>query len=629
MFNTLQARGVISVAERQAYIGRVRDLAKGSCARGWRHGPSGGKGRGEAAMSADFLLETALLRGNPGADAGQGARRSRAAVRRARLADAGLKAERDRALRDAAAAGADRARRCPSRPQAVREEIKGPRASAPPQALEGFLRKTGLTRDQLEERDGVLFAVIDKPGRATRRGARRGDPRDRPRLPLAQVDALGRRLGQHRQPALGAPAARHRRPARRGDRAGRDRRHRSGRGDGRPPLPPSRRRSPSAARDDYAEKLRACHVIVDQRGARAAHRDGATTAAREGRPDAGRGRGAGGRECRADRMAGAAARPLRPGLPRRAARGDRAHHAHQPEIFRLPTDGGGASSAPAFVCIANIDANDGGAAIVEGNRKVLAARLSRRALLLGAGPQGPARGAGEEARRRSSSTKSSAPSPTRSSASRSWRAGWSRRGSSAPLPSRERAAREASGERGRPASSAPDTLSLGRSRGLSLSRKGRGAQLGRPSPNSAARLCKADLVTGMVGEFPELQGVMGGYYARAQGEPDPQVADAIRDHYKPVGQGDEVPTAPVTVAVSLADKLDTLGCILRDRRAANRLERSVRASPGCRLQRSSERQSVARATRCRCVIDDVLNALAWFRQTSGSGSKRDVRSKSA
>ncbi len=77
----------------------------------------------------------------------------------------------------------------------------------------------------------------------------------------------------------------------------------------------------------------------------------------------------------------------------------------------------------------------------------------------------------------------------------------------------------------------------------------------------AARLCKADLVTAMVGEFPELQGVMGGYYARAEGvggEHNNLVADAIRDHYKPVGQGDDVPTAPVTVAVSLADKLDTL-----------------------------------------------------------------------
>ncbi|MBK5265456.1 MAG: glycine--tRNA ligase subunit beta, partial [Alphaproteobacteria bacterium] len=73
----------------------------------------------------------------------------------------------------------------------------------------------------------------------------------------------------------------------------------------------------------------------------------------------------------------------------------------------------------------------------------------------------------------------------------------------------------------------------------------------------AARLCKADLVTEMVGEFPELQGLMGGYYARTEGLPD-EVANAIRDHYKPVGQGDDVPTDPVTVAVSLADKLDTI-----------------------------------------------------------------------
>jgi glycyl-tRNA synthetase beta chain len=65
------------------------------------------------------------------------------------------------------------------------------------------------------------------------------------------------------------------------------------------------------------------------------------------------------------------------------------------------------------------------------------------------------------------------------------------------------------------------------------------------------------LVTEMVGEFPELQGLMGGYYARAEGL-NAAVADAIADHYKPVGQGDDVPTAPVTVAVALADKLDTI-----------------------------------------------------------------------
>ncbi len=73
----------------------------------------------------------------------------------------------------------------------------------------------------------------------------------------------------------------------------------------------------------------------------------------------------------------------------------------------------------------------------------------------------------------------------------------------------------------------------------------------------AARLAKADLVTEMVGEFPELQGVMGRYYALDQGE-DPEVADAIRDHYKPAGAGDDVPEAPVSVAVALADRLDIL-----------------------------------------------------------------------
>jgi glycyl-tRNA synthetase beta chain len=117
---------------------------------------------------------------------------------------------------------------------------------------------------------------------------------------------------------------------------------------------------------------------------------------------------------------------------------------------------------------------------------------------------------------------------------------------------------------------------------------------------TAARLAKADLATGMVGEFPELQGIMGGYYARLEpfadrapvsGEVEPDgsedplagteqlelsalegctwpvglsrldidaVADAVRDHYKPQGPADSVPTAPVTVALALADKLDTL-----------------------------------------------------------------------
>ena len=73
----------------------------------------------------------------------------------------------------------------------------------------------------------------------------------------------------------------------------------------------------------------------------------------------------------------------------------------------------------------------------------------------------------------------------------------------------------------------------------------------------AARLAKADLTSEMVGEFPELQGVMGGHYAREQGE-DESVAKAIEDHYKPQGPSDRVPRAPVAISVALADKLDTL-----------------------------------------------------------------------
>ena len=78
-----------------------------------------------------------------------------------------------------------------------------------------------------------------------------------------------------------------------------------------------------------------------------------------------------------------------------------------------------------------------------------------------------------------------------------------------------------------------------------------------PKAMLAAQLCKADLVTGMVGEFPELQGLMGHYYALDQ-EIDPEVAGAIRDHYKPQGPSDSIPVSKIGQAVALADKLDTL-----------------------------------------------------------------------
>src|SRR4051812_28869452 len=79
----------------------------------------------------------------------------------------------------------------------------------------------------------------------------------------------------------------------------------------------------------------------------------------------------------------------------------------------------------------------------------------------------------------------------------------------------------------------------------------------RKKVHRAARLAKADLLTEVVGEFPEVQGTMGKYYALAQGE-DASVAAAVEEHYKPAGPNDRVPTDPVSIAVALADKIDTL-----------------------------------------------------------------------
>ena len=102
----------------------------------------------------------------------------------------------------------------------------------------------------------------------------------------------------------------------------------------------------------------------------------------------------------------------------------------------------------------------------------------------------------------------------------------------------------------------------------------------------AAILAKADLVSGMVGEFPELQGVMGRYYALDQQE-NPSVANAIAAHYKPLGPSDDVPREPVAIAVALADKLDMLVGLLGDRREADRLQGPLRASPRWRSASSA------------------------------------------
>jgi glycyl-tRNA synthetase beta chain len=156
----------------------------------------------------------------------------------------------------------------------------------------------------------------------------------------------------------------------------------------------------------------------------------------------------------------------------------------------------------------------------------------------------------------------------------------------------------------------------------------------------AALLAKADLTTGMVGEFPELQGVMGGYYARHDGEPD-AVADAVRDHYLPKGPGDTVPVAPVSVTVALADKLDQLagffavgerptgsGDPYALRRAALGVIRIVREN-GLRLKLRAALRLAAEpfgVERADNVADDILGFVAERLrvQLRGEGARHDV-----
>ncbi|MDO7842546.1 glycine--tRNA ligase subunit beta [Sphingomonas immobilis] len=420
------------------------------------------------------------------------------------------------------------------------EETKGPKTSAPPQALEGFLRKTGLSQDQLVERDGVYFAVLDKPGRPTAevlaeaipavirafpwpKSMRWGDASASTESlrwvrPLQGIVAL---LGEEIVPCeiagvtSGAATLGHRF-------------HHPG-------------VITIGSASDYEEKLRACHVIVDQDERRQIIALGAKMAARKA-----------GLELIEDtglltENAGLTEWPV-PLL----GRFDAAFLAVPPEVIQLTArvnqkyfvcrDAEG-KLANAFVCTANIDAADGGTKIVEGNRKVLAARLSDAKFFYETDLKVPLE---EQAKKLANivfheKLGTVADKVERVAKLARWLVEEGIVGA-AVAPAKAGAA-GSSGEPAAPNAAAPASA---------------GATSLADLAERAARLAKADLVTGMVGEFPELQGLMGGYYAAAQGEPR-EVWEAVRDHYKPVGQGDEVPTAPVTVAVSLADKLDTIG----------------------------------------------------------------------
>ncbi|MBF9150166.1 glycine--tRNA ligase subunit beta [Novosphingobium jiangmenense] len=435
------------------------------------------------------------------------------------------------------------ARDLPLATEAVSEETKGPKTSAPEQALAGFLRKTGLTRDQLTERDGVWFAVTEKPGRATRDVLAEAVPAIIRAFPWPKSQRWG-------AASLSTESLRWVRPLsgivailgedlveceiggiKSGYATLGHRFHHAG-------------EITIGSASDYAEKLRACHVIVDHVEREAMVREKAKAAAE-----------AAGLVLVEDEglvieNAGLTEWPV-PLL----GRFDEAFLDVPPEVIQLTArvnqkyficrDSAG-KLANAFVCTANIEAKDGGAAIVDGNRKVLAARLSDARFFWEQDKKKPL---AEQAQKLSRITFHEKLGTVADKVERVAKlARWLvEEGIVKPELANQNLRHSREG--GNPASNtAPEWTPA--SAGVTKEELADQAEL-------AARLCKADLVTEMVGEFPELQGLMGGYYARAEGLPD-AVADAIRDHYKPVGQGDDVPTAPVTVAVALADKLDTL-----------------------------------------------------------------------
>ncbi|WP_181950857.1 glycine--tRNA ligase subunit beta [Aurantiacibacter spongiae] len=432
----------------------------------------------------------------------------------------------------------------PGSTEAVSEELKGPPVGAPDQAVDGFARKAGLAREELEVREvkgrETYFAVTRTPGRATAAVLAEAVPaiiRDFawPKSMRWGAASISTESLRWVRPLSGIVAL-----------LGEDlvecevhgvtsgwvtlghRFHHSG-------------DITIGSAEDYAEKLRACQVIVDHEERADLVRAGARQVAREA------GLALVEDEGLVAENAGLTEWPV-PLL----GRFDADYLDVPPEVIQLTArvnqkyfvceqDG---TLANAFVCTANIEAEDGGAAIVDGNRKVLAARLSDARFFWEQDRKVPLSEHAGKLERITFHEKLGTVADKVERVARLAR--WLvEEGivTDASLPKGEGPGV------GGTTSQTPNThpQPLPSREGASL------ADLAE----QAARLAKADLVTEMVGEFPELQGLMGGYYARAEGLPD-EVADAIRDHYKPVGQDDEVPTAPVTVAVSLADKLDTL-----------------------------------------------------------------------
>ncbi len=386
---------------------------------------------------------------------------------------------------------------------------RGPRASAPEQALAGFLRKHNASRDQLRQEGD--YWVLDKASASVNAGTLIADA----------VPALLRRFPWPKSMRWGGTSGfTWVRPLRRITclldgavvpfdlRDGTD----DGHGLASSNLTEGHRfHAPGAfavtGADDWAGKLAERRVLVDVEARKTAIRDGiARLAAEKGLTvveDAGL----------LEEVAGLVEWPV-PLLGRIADE----HMDLPPEVmqvsmrinqryFALRNPDG--TAAPWFAFAANVTADDGGATIIAGNERVLRARfadarhfwdLDRKARL--------------ESR----------------------------------VPRLDHVTYHA-----RLGSQGARVVRLKRLAEIIAPHVHAGAALAE----RAAELAKADLLSGMVGEFPELQGVMGRYYALHDNE-DSLVADAIRDHYAPRGASDAIPTAPVSIAVALADKIDQL-----------------------------------------------------------------------
>jgi len=421
-----------------------------------------------------------------------------------------------------------------SRP--VREERKGPSTSAPQQAVEGFLRSTGLTLDQLERRADkkgeTFYAVVEKPGRQAAaivaevleavirafpwpKSMRWGSGSLRWVRPLQSILCLlSDETGAHVVPLEVD-----------GIKAGNTTEGHRFMGNGRFTV---------TGFDDYVVKLKRAKVVLDTAEREAAIWQGAQNLAF-----------AAGMELVADpgllaEVAGLVEWPVPLmgrigeaflGLPPEVLQTSMKEHQ---KFFSVKNPKTGRIEG--FVTVANIEAADGGEVILKGNQKVLAARLSDAKFFWENDLRVAKGGMGE------------------------WVEGLKSVTFQAKLGSQaERIDRIAA---------------LAREIAPLVGADADDAEL-------AARIAKLDLRSAMVGEFPELQGVMGRYYAmeafKANPAPDlirglgeatggpgsspgrvSAIADAARDHWRPKGESDSVPNEPVSVAVALADKIDTL-----------------------------------------------------------------------